>query len=416
MFKFLGIIWNSFLMALQELKMNKLRTFLSLFGVSIGIFCIIGIMAVIDSFNNFLQESLKSFTSNVIWIDKYDYEDGNNANVPYWKYNLRPSMKFKDAQFLKSINIQAANITFVTQGFANINYKDMTLENIGIFSVSEGFDAIQDFKISLGRYISEAEFERGAPCCVIGYTEAENLFGTAERAVGKQITIKGKKISIIGLIKKQGNMPFNNFDNNIVISYRFFASIFNSLYAGPNIIMVKAKDNVTRSALTEELRGNMRRLRRLTPKDEDNFALNDMNKYMTGLLNVLVGLLTKAGWAIAGLSLVVGAFGVANIMFVTVRERTSQIGLKKAIGAKSSTILIEFLLESAFLCLLGGMIGLLFVWLLTMALSAILPFHIFIALHIIIFAFSICIILGVLSGIIPAAIAAKMDPVVAIRK
>ena len=178
--------------------------------------------------------------------------------------------------------------------------------------------------------------------------------------------------------------------------------------------MVKGRANVPSGALVDELEGVMRQIRRLSPKQEDNFALNDIN-FMTEAVSGFFGTVNIGGWAIAGLSLIVGAFGVANIMFVTVRERTSQIGLKKAIGAKSRTILLEFLLESAFLCIIGGFIGLLMVWGLAAILSTFLPFAIVISGKIILLAFSICVILGILSGIIPASIAARMNPVVAIR-
>jgi putative ABC transport system permease protein len=188
----------------------------------------------------------------------------------------------------------------------------------------------------------------------------------------------------------------------------------NQGFGGNNFIMVKAKDKVTSTALVEDLRGTMRQIRRLSPKEEDNFALNDIN-FFSEQVGAFFGTVNIAGWAIAGLSLIVGAFGVANIMFVTVRERTSQIGLKKAIGAKKNTILTEFLLESAFLCVIGGLIGLVLVWLLALLLSNVMPFPIFIAPNIIILAFVICVILGVISGIIPAFIAAKMNPVKAIR-
>ena len=178
--------------------------------------------------------------------------------------------------------------------------------------------------------------------------------------------------------------------------------------------MVQGRPGVSSAALAEELRGVMRQLRRLSPSAEDNFSCNDVAQF-SEVVGGFFGKVTAGGWAIAGLSLIVGAFGVANIMFVTVRERTSQIGLKKALGAKRRTILTEFLLESAFLCILGGLFGLLLVWLLAMGLSAVLPFPIFIAPNIVFLALSICIILGIVSGIIPASIAAKMDPVVAIR-
>jgi putative ABC transport system permease protein len=183
--------------------------------------------------------------------------------------------------------------------------------------------------------------------------------------------------------------------------------------SGPRI-MVKGKENVSSVALLDELRGIMRSIHRLSPLQEDDFSLNDINMF-SQQTDSIFGSINLGGWAIAGLSLIVGAFGVANIMFVTVRERTSQIGLKKAIGAKSATILTEFLLESAFLCLMGGLIGLILVFILTKALSAVMPFPITISVGTLTLAISICLIVGVLAGIIPASIAAKMNPVVAIR-
>ena len=185
--------------------------------------------------------------------------------------------------------------------------------------------------------------------------------------------------------------------------------------ASRNLIIAQAKPGVSIEAVIDELRGEMRQLRKISPREDDNFTVNDVSKFFGTIIDGFLEKLNLGGWAIAGLSLIVGAFGVANIMFVTVRERTSQIGLKKAIGAKSVTILTEFLLESAFLCIIGGIVGLFLVWLLTLILSASMPFPIFISSSIIGLALSICIVLGVLSGIIPAAIAAKMDPVVAIR-
>ena len=414
MFKLLSILWNSFRMALQELRVNKLRTFLSLFGITIGIFCIIGVMTTIDSLQRQVQTNLKSLTSKVIWIDKWDYSDGGDSGMPWWKYAKRPTIKYEDMLFLKANTKNVAFISYSLQTRSTVDYKGSVLNGSSLFGISDEYDKIQEFKIISGRYFSEADFERGIHSCVIGFTNAETLFGEAGNAVGKEITIKGEKVTIIGLIEKQGGSPLNP-DQSMLVPYRFFASLYDPLKTGQNIIIAQAKEGVTVDALIDELRGNMRQLRRLSPKDPDNFALNDMNKIVGAEVGKTFKILNLAGWAIAGLSLIVGAFGVANIMFVTVRERTSQIGLKKAIGAKSRTILTEFLLESAFLCIIGGLMGLLLVWILTLVLSTILPFPIFIAPNIILMAMSICVILGVLSGIIPAAIAARMDPVVAIR-
>jgi len=416
MVRLITILWNSFKMALQELRVNKLRTFLSLFGITIGIFCIIGVLATIDSMQRKVHSDISSLGSNSIWIDKFDYA-GNGPDYPWWKYQKRPVNKYQDMVFLKANTKQAENVAYFVPVSVTLEYGNSILQGVSLYGVSEDFYRIQDLKIAEGRYISDADFERGTPTCVIGYKNAEDLFGTAERAVGKPIKIDGRTVTIVGLIEKQGNslLPGGfQFDVTIITSYKFFASLFDVNNAGQNLIMVQAKSGVSMDALTDELRGNMRQLRRLSPRDEDNFALNNIDFFGT-VLDGIFSSINLGGWAIAGLSLLVGAFGVANIMFVTVRERTSQIGLKKAIGAKKRTILTEFLLESAFLCVIGGLIGLFLVWVLTKVLSSLLPFPIIIAPNIIILALSICVILGVLAGIIPAAIAARMDPVVAIR-
>jgi len=417
MFKLLGILWNSFKMALQELKVNKLRTFLSLFGITIGIFCIIGVLATLDSLERKMQSDIKALGNNTIWIDKFDYSE-NGPNFPWWKYVKRPTNTYQDMLFVKNTTQQAEYVSYFVPSSVSVNFEDNTLSGVGLYGITEDFDKIQDLKVAEGRYISESEFQRGVPVCVMGYTNAEDLFGNAERAVGKQVTINGKKVLIAGLIEKQGSSFIGGFqfDNSVIISYRFFASMYNPLNAGQNLIMVKPKPNVPTQALVDELRGNMRQLRKLSPKDEDNFALNDIAQF-SDQIGGFFAQVNIGGWAIAGLSLIVGAFGVANIMFVTVRERTSQIGLKKAIGAKSGIILTEFLLESAFLCVIGGLLGLFFVWMLSKLLPLLfpLPFPIFIAPGIIVLALSICIVLGILSGIIPASIAARMNPVVAIR-
>lgn len=415
MLKLLSILWNSFKMALQELRVNKLRTFLSLFGITIGIFCIIGVLATVNSLEGKIQTDIKAFGSNTIYIDKWDYSGG--ADYPWWKYVNRPSPKFNEVKLIKERSTLAKNISYFNSSSANIEFENNQLNNVGIYGLSDEFAEIQTIEIEYGRYLNEIEFQRGNPVAVIGYTNAEQLFGKAEKAVGKQVKFSGKKVTIIGVIKKQGQTILDGFDYDrcVILTYRCYAGIYdvNSNFSQP-FIMVNGKENVPTPVLSDELKGIMRQVRQLSPKQDDNFSLNDVNAF-SEQVSGFFGSVNAGGWAIAGLSLIVGAFGVANIMFVTVRERTSQIGLKKAIGAKSRTILTEFLLESAFLCVIGGLLGLLLVWLLTLALSSVLPFPLVISSNIIILAFSICIILGILAGIIPAFIAARMNPVVAIR-
>ncbi len=413
MFKLLSILWNSFKMAMQELRVNKLRTFLSLFGITIGIFCIIGVLATVDSLERKVQDDLKKLGSNSIYIDKWEY--GGGPDYPWWKYVKRPSPKYEEMQFIKAKSYLATNIAFNCSENGTASVPDASLSNVNFIGASEDFSKIQALEMQVGRYINDAEFTRGTPTVVIGDNVATELFGTAEKAEGKEITFQGKKLIIVGVIIKQGQSFANafNFDQAIIASYRYFASIYNPDKSDP-VIMVQGREGVSTKFLQDELRGIMRQIRRISPTGEENFSLNDIN-FFAEQTKTFFSSVTIGGWAIAGLSLIVGAFGVANIMFVTVRERTSQIGLKKAIGAKNKTILTEFLLESAFLCIVGGLIGLLLVWILTKVLGTVMPFPIYIAPNIIILAISICVGLGILSGIIPASIAARMNPVEAIR-
>lgn len=420
MLKLLTILWNSFKMALGELRNNKLRTFLSLFGITIGIFCIIGVLATVDSLEQKMQNDLKGLGTNSVWIDKWEYGQGNGGSYPWWKYINRPAPRHEEVEMIRQRADLAAYVSQFLSTSATLGYKNFDLSGASIYGVTEDFNKIQTINIlDGGRYLSEADFKRGTAAAVIGNKVAEDLIGSPDHAVGKDITVNGRHVIIVGVIEKQGQSFVGgfDFDNCTILAYNYYASMFNvnqNAFGGNNLIIVKGKDNVTSTALVQDLRGAMRQIRKLSPTQDDNFALNDISMF-SEQLGSMFGVVNMAGWAIAGLSLVVGAFGVANIMFVTVRERTSQIGLKKAIGAKKRTILTEFLLESAFLCIIGGLIGLLLVWILSKVASAILPFPVFIAPGIVLLAFTICLGLGIISGIIPAFIAARMNPVKAIR-
>jgi putative ABC transport system permease protein len=403
-------------MALQELRVNKLRTFLSLFGITIGIFCIIGVLATIDSLQTKIKSDLSSFGNNTIYIDKWSYGGGGGeGDYPWWKYMKRPSMKVSEMETIQKKSYLASNIAFFVSSTQSFTYEENILKGINMYGITNDFNKIQVFNIGYGRYFKDTDFERGVPLGVIGYEVASELFGKPEKALGKIVSYRGRRLAVIGIIEKQGSSMIGGFDydKSCIVTYNYFASVFNPDNSSP-YIMVQAKPGIPSKALQDELNGVMRQLRKLSPTQEDNFTCNDVAQFKDQIESVF-GSINSGGWAIAGLSLIVGAFGVANIMFVTVRERTSQIGLKKAIGARSSTILYEFLLESAFLCIIGGLVGLFLVWILALSLSAVLPFAITIAPSIIGLALSICIILGVIAGIIPASIAAKMNPVDAIR-
>jgi len=414
MFRFLNIIWTSFKMALQEFRSNKLRTFLSLLGITFGIFCIISVLSTISSMEAAIQNDIKSLGSNTIYIDKWEYRNDNN--YPWWKFIKRPEPKFSEMKLLKETVHGMSNAAFVTKDNSTMEVGDDVLSGVNYYGVTEDFSNIQPIEIDGGRYFQQSDYDRSSNFIVVGNILAEKLFIKPEKAVGQVVKLKnGKPAIIIGVIKKQGQSLLNmwDFDNSILMTNGFLKQMTKEDNANP-IIIIQGKPSISMDDLKGELTGAMRSIRRLSPKQEDNYALNDIESF-SKFMHELFSNVNMGGWAIAALSLIVGMFGVANIMFVTVRERTSQIGLKKAIGAKRSTILSEFLLESAFLCIIGGAIGMLAVFILTLIFSATFSFKVYIPLDLIGMAVGICLLVGVMAGIIPAFIAAKMDPVVAIR-
>ncbi|MDH7461139.1 ABC transporter permease [Chitinophagaceae bacterium 26-R-25] len=405
------IIGSSFKMAIDEFRANKLRTFLSLFGITIGIFCIIGVLATVNSLERNVQTDIKSLGSNSIYVQKTDFSQQN----PWWKTMGYPNVTYAEMEQLKRKVPTIKNVTFLLQSNDKIDYESESLSGVNYYGITEEFSNIQNIEIVSGRYLQQSDFDRGSNSIVMGNDVAEQLFGSAERAVGKEIEMKGKKGFVVGLIKKQGKSMIGgwDFDNSMIMPYQFLRGLLNERSVEPTII-VQGQEKVPVPEMRDELTGAMRSIRRLKPTESNNFTLNDIDSFSNFAAGIFSGI-NQGGWAIAALSLVVGMFGVANIMFVTVRERTSQIGLKKAIGAKRGVILMEFLMESAFLCILGGLIGLALVFLLTKVFSSMLGFPIYISLGILSLAIGICILVGVLAGIIPATIAAKMNPVVAIR-
>jgi putative ABC transport system permease protein len=414
MFRHLEIVWTSFKMALQEFRSNKLRTFLSLLGITFGIFCIISVLSTISSMQRAVNDDLKSFGTKTIYIDKWQY--GGGPDFPWWKYIKRPVPKFEEARLLRLKVPEAPHIDFALVNTANVDYGDNSLTGVNYYGNTEDFDKIEQVAIGSGRYFQQADFDRGTPYIVMGYRIAQRLFSAPNRAVGQSVKLQDGKVAIvIGVIAKQGQSLIDawDFDNCILLTYNFMRQIFREENSNPRIL-AQGDSTITSAALTEELRGAMRSIRKLSPTQEDNFAVNNIDNLSKFLEPIFTGM-NIGGWAIAALSLIVGMFGVANIMFVTVRERTSQIGLKKAIGAKRGSIMMEFLLESAFLCVIGGLIGMAAVFVLTIIFSAVLDFHVYIPLNIIFLAVFMCLFTGVLAGIIPAFIAARMDPVVAIR-
>lgn len=290
MLRIIGYIWvmrrileitgSSFKMALQELWKNKLRTFLSLFGITIGIFCIIGVLSAVQSLEHNLQEEIKSLGTNTIYIDKWDYSAGGGPDYPWWKYVNRPSPKYEELQAIKERTGTAQYAAFKIQTSDQVEVGDNILSGINLYGITEEFSAIQPVEIVYGRYMTDAEFERGSNAAVVGHEVAEKLFGTAERAVGKILDARGKKINVVGVIKKQGKQMLGgwDFDQSMVMAYRFARSMMDERRSDP-LILVQGKKEINSKILKDDLKGAMRSIHKLSPTKEDDFALNDITDF-----------------------------------------------------------------------------------------------------------------------------------------
>ncbi len=326
--RILEIVTSSFKMALQELWKNKLRAFLSLFGITIGIFCIIGVLATVNSLEYNIQSEIKSLGTNTIYIDKWEYSVGGGPDYPWWKYQKRPSPKYNELDQIKQRTPTVDYAAFIITSNDNIEASGNVLSGSVVYGITPEFSDIQPIEIQNGRMMTAAEFEQGSNTLVMGNDVAVQLFGSEERALGKIISVRGKKGVVTGVIKKQGAQMLGGwqFDKSVFLSYKFARTLMDERRANP-LLIVKGRDDINSKMLKDDLSGTMRSIRKLSPTQEDNFALNDINDFSDAMSQAFVSI-NIGGWAIAALSLIVGMFGVANIMFVTVKERTGQIGIK----------------------------------------------------------------------------------------
>ena len=411
---FLKLFRESFLFAYDALRQNKLRTMLSLLGVTIGIFTIIAVFSAVDTLRNNLQNSVNKLGNNSVYIQKWPWVGG--SDFPWWKYLQRPVPKLKDFNELARRSQTAEAISYeIFIDNRTIKYKSNTIDGAQIDAASKDHDKTWNFDFAYGRYFTEMESKTGAPVTNIGYDIAQNLFPEGD-AVGKQIKVMGRYVTIVGVFAKQGkDMLGISTDKEVLLPLNFahnLIDIQNEKY-GPQIV-VRGRVGVPVDDVESELQGLMRSIRSLRPGQEDNFSLN-RTTMLTNELDRLFGIINIAGAIIGGFSILVGGFGIANIMFVSVKERTNIIGIQKSLGAKNYFILLQFLIESIILCLLGGLIGLLLVYFLTFGVKAVFDVQVVLDLKNIIVGIGTSVTIGVISGIIPAYFASRLDPVEAIR-
>jgi putative ABC transport system permease protein len=410
---FLTLFKESFLFAVQALVTNKLRSFLSLLGITIGIFAIISVFTMTDSLEKKLRDSVKSMGEDVVYIQKWPWTFG--PDYPWWKYMNRPVPNISELNEVQRQSQKSESSCYSVSTPYTVKYKSSSVENANTICASQEYYMVKTFEVGEGRYFSEMESASGRPVALIGSTIAEGLF-SQEDPIGKTITVKGSKLVVIGVFKKEGeSMIGNSMDAIVLIPINFARNLVDlrSDRIDP-VIRVKAKAGIPNDELIDELTGIMRGIRKLKPIEEDNFALNQtsmLSKQFDGLFSI-VGI---AGWIIGGFSILVGGFGIANIMFVSVKERTNLIGIQKSLGAKNYFILLQFLSEAVMLSVIGGTFGLLLIYSGTFIVEAAMDMNVNLTRSNVILGLTISALIGVVSGFVPAYNASQLDPVEAIR-
>ena len=411
---YIRLLKESFIFAFVSLATNKLRTFLSLLGITIGIFAIILVYSIVDSLEKNIRDSVSQFGDNVVYVQKWPW--GGGGEYAWWKYLNRPVPLNSEVELLRRRSQYAENIAFGSSlGGATVKRDGFSASGVDVLGTTFEYNKIWSFELAQGRYFTEAEMSGGRPYCIIGASIAEGVFLPGEEIIGQRITISGQKLTVIGVFEKVGeSLVGQSYDKMVIIPFKKVRMVVNTDKNDSNVIMVSAKDGVSIAQLKDELTGIMRSIRRLRPGADDNFALNDPS-LISNQLDSLFSALGIMGTIIGMFSILVGGFGIANIMFVSVRERTNEIGIQKALGAKDFIILAQFLTESVVLCLLGGVAGLILVAAAAYVAASAFDLEIFLSLYNIVLGLGLSAVIGLVSGLIPAWMAARLNPVDAIR-
>ncbi|TVQ82996.1 MAG: FtsX-like permease family protein [Bacteroidetes bacterium] len=410
---FIKLFKESAFFAWGSVVANKLRTLLTLLGITIGIFAIISVFSVVDALEKSIRGSIASLGENVVYIQKWPWEFG--SDYPWWRYINRPTPRVSELdEIMRRTQILDA-VVFTASTSRTVEFGNRSMERITILTASHDYDKIRSFEIGNGRYFSPTESFNGRNVALIGANIAQNLFNEVD-PVGKIIKIFGRNIEVIGVFTQEGDDIFGNSHDDLVLLPVTFVNSFidvNSDRYNP-AILAKGRENFDNDELIDELRGTMRSIRRIKPTADDNFALNQASLLSTQFDNVF-SVLKIAGWIIGGFSILVGGFGIANIMFVSVKERTNIIGIQKALGAKNYFILFQFLTEAVLLSLMGGIIGLVMVFGISWLATSILGMNLMLSMKNIMLGINVSVIIGLIAGFVPAWSAARLDPVEAIR-
>jgi putative ABC transport system permease protein len=411
MFLLFKLIAESFRFAIDALVINKVRTLLSLLGITIGIFSIISVFSVFDSLEKAIRDDINSLGDNVLFIQKWPWAMG--GDYPWWRYWQRPEPSLQEMRELEKRSNASEAFAFMIGVSRDVSHMNTTIQRVNISAVSHDYAQVMPLDLQEGRYFTPLESQSGRNVVIIGADIAETLFPNTS-AVGQSVKIFGLRLDVIGVILKKGSDIFGNSDDErAIIPINFARNIIDIRGTGSTIV-VRAKPNVSNNELKDELTGIMRSVRKLKPAADDNFSINEMDIINRGF-DQLFGVIAIVGWIIGGFSLLVGGFGIANIMFVSVKERTSQIGIQKSLGAKNYFILLQFLFEAIFLSIIGGIVGLLIVFGLSILVSSTTSFSLILSGGNIFLGIFVSALIGLISGFLPAWSASRLDPVEAMR-
>jgi putative ABC transport system permease protein len=396
-----GISWAA-------IRANKLRSILTTLGIVIGIVTVTLMGTAIEGLNRSFMTGISSLGADVFFVDRHAWF--NNSEADWRKAQRRRPFKLTDATAVAQQLTLSSAVAPLAGTDAKVEFQRKNSGRVRIVGTSDQYLTISGVGISAGHFFSAADAAGGRPVCVIGTQVASNLFGL-DSPLGQRIKIGPQSFEVVGVLEKQGSfMGIFSLDNQAIIPIQQFMTAF---WNRPDItIQVKARQLAELEDAREELRHAIRKIRRLEPTDPDDFAINQQDQFVA-MFRRVAGTIAAVGFFITGLSLFVGGIGIMNIMFVSVAERTREIGIRKAIGAKRRTILLQFLTEAGCICLLGGLIALAIAWPLTLVMQKFLPATM--SLTVAGIALLVSQITGVVSGFLPAWRAARMNPVDALR-
>ena len=410
---FLRLFKEGVIFAFNSVIVNKLRTFLSLFGITIGIFSIISVFTVLDWMEKSIHDSIASMGEDVLYVHKWPW--GLNTQLNWWDIMKWPSISRDDYQAIMNRSTKAEYACFVLSQGEQIKFDKNLASDVYIQAVTNDFENIRSFEIGDGRYFTPEETVTGKNIIVLGAELASKLFGQKE-PLGKEVIISGRKATVIGIFKKEGKggITDNGMDDEAVVPINFGKTFINEKNNFVNAtLMIKAKNGVKVEDLSDETTMILRASRRLKPSQITNFSVNRASIISQSFDGVFKGI-NIGGWLIGGFAILVGGFGIANIMFVSVRERTNQIGIQKALGAKRYFILLQFLVESVLLSLLGGILGIMLILIGTFFINYLYELNMYLTVGNMSLALFISGIIGIVAGYAPAYAAARMNPVDAI--